>query len=315
MTSQSLDVTVVMVASEGAEPYAEFYREYSEPLRASGISFEFLCVIPAIRRAVMNPLIELRDAGEPIVLFESAEHIGEAGLLRSTLSYCRGDVVLILPAVRRVAATALPTLLKAIREDNTDMVIARRSANGDPPANQFQRRIVHRVIRAVVGGEFHDLGSGVRAIRRDVLSELPLYGEFSRFLPLFAIREGFRVQEIEVPQHPADRRTRIYSPRTYIPRLLDLLAVYFLIRFREKPLRFFGLIGGLVSLVGFIILVVLGTQRLGGQALADRPMLLVGVLLFVLGVQGLALGLVGEIIVHAGAKGRKVYRLAPHRAE
>ena len=175
--------------------------------------------------------------------------------------------------------------------------------------------MVHAFIRALVGGSFRDLGSGVRAYRREVLGELPLYGEFSRFLPLFAIREGFRVEEIEVPQHPADQKTRIYSPGIYLRRLLDLLTVFFLIRFREKPIRFFGLLGSGVSLTGLVIMAILGAQRLGGQPLADRPMLLVGVLLFVLGVQGLALGLIGEIIVHAGAKRRTVYRLSPPRSE
>lgn len=303
-----------MIVSERSEPFAEFYREYAEPLRAGGISFEFIFVVPASGQALLEPLIPLRASGEPIVLFESAENVGEAGLLRSVLTHCSGEVVLVLAAYRRVAASALPLLLQAI-DDGADLVVARRTAAGDRAANQVQRRLVHGLVRVLVGGPFHDLGSGVRAIRREVLAELPLYGEFSRFLPLFAIREGFRVQELEVPQHSADRRTRIYSPLIYLRRLIDLLAVYFLIRFREKPLRFFGLVGGLVSLAGFFILVVLGAQRLAGKPLADRPMLLVGVLLFVLGVQGLALGLVGEIIVHAGSKGRKVYRLAPIKPE
>jgi len=314
VTAPPLDVSVVVIVSERSEPFAEFYREYAEPLRAGGISFEFIFVVPASGQALLEPLIPLRASGEPIVLFESAENVGEAGLLRSVLTHCSGEVVLVLAAYRRVAASALPLLLQAI-DDGADLVVARRTAAGDRAANQVQRRLVHGLVRVLVGGPFHDLGSGVRAIRREVLAELPLYGEFSRFLPLFAIREGFRVQELEVPQHSADRRTRIYSPLIYLRRLIDLLAVYFLIRFREKPLRFFGLVGGLVSLAGFFILVVLGAQRLAGKPLADRPMLLVGVLLFVLGVQGLALGLVGEIIVHAGSKGRKVYRLAPIKPE
>jgi len=114
-----------------------------------------------------------------------------------------------------------------------------------------------------------------------------------------------------VPQHPLDLRTRVYSPGIYLRRLLDLFAVFFLVRFREKPLRFFGLTGGLTSLVGFVLLAVLGVQRLAGQPLADRPLLVLSVLLVVLGVQGVALGLVGEIIVHASVRRGVTYRLAP----
>jgi hypothetical protein len=167
------------------------------------------------------------------------------------------------------------------------------------------------LVRTLVGGTFNDLGSGVSAIRREVLSELPLYGDFSRFLPLFAVREGFRVQDIEVPQHAADQHTRVYSPLIYLRRLLDLLAVFFLIRFREKPLRFFGLIGGVVSFAGLFILAVLAAQRFLGKPLADRPLLVVGVFLLVIGVQAVALGLIGEIIVHAAARRKAVYRLMP----
>jgi hypothetical protein len=306
-------VSVVVVVSERTEPFAEFYREYSRPLRDEGIPYEFIVVAPASRRTLLAPLVALREAGEPIALFESALNVGEAGLLRSVIAHTRGEVILMLAAYRRVAADALPILVRAV-EAGSDLVVARRSTTRDSAGNRIQRRFVHGLVRALVGGNFHDLGSGVRASRREVLEELPVYGEFARFLPLFAARDGFRVEEIEVPQHAADRRTRVYSPGTYLRRLMDLLAVFFLVRFRDKPMRFFGLAGGLVSLVGAIVLVVLGVQRVAGQPLADRPMLLVGVLLFVLGVQGVALGLIGEIIVHAGSKRRKVYRLAPPKA-
>lgn len=306
-------VSVVVIVSERSEPFAAFYDEYSRPLADAGISFEFVVVAPASRRKLLDPLAALREAGEPIVLFESAPNVGEAGLLRSALAHTRGEVILMLAAYRSVAAEALPLLVRAI-DAGADLVVARRSAARDSPANRLQRRLLHALVRALVGGSFHDLGSGVRASRREVLAELPIYGEFSRFLPVFAFRDGFQVEELEVEQHPADSRTRIYSPGIYLRRLLDLLAVFFLVRFREKPLRFFGLFGGLMSFAGALVLLVLGAQRLAGQPLADRPMLLVGVLLFVLGVQGVALGLIGEIIVHAGAKRRKVYRLAPPKA-
>jgi hypothetical protein len=96
-------------------------------------------------------------------------------------------------------------------------------------------------------------------------------------------------------------------------RIIDLLGLFFLLRFTEKPLRFFGLLGSLLATVGGGVLAVLLYQRLHGQGIADRPLLLLGVLLLVLGIQAVALGLVGEIIVHLHASGRRGYRL-DHRA-
>ncbi len=168
----------------------------------------------------------------------------------------------------------------------------------------------HRLTRWFTGIELRDIASGVRAIRREVLEDLPLYGDLYRFLPVLAARDGYRVRELDTPQHRADARARVYRPSVYFRRLLDLLGLYFLVRFREKPLRFFGLVGALLAAVGGILLVVLFVQRVGGQGIADRPVLLLGVLLVVLGVQAIALGLVGEIIVHVHAARFRRYRLS-----
>jgi hypothetical protein len=147
-------------------------------------------------------------------------------------------------------------------------------------------------------------------MRREVLEEVPIYGDLVRFLPVLAEKEGFRVEEVLVPQHPDDRRARIYSPGTYARRLIDLLGLLFLVRFTRKPLRFFGLVGTGLSGIGAIILGILFIQRLGGQSLSDRPLLLLGVLFFVTGVQAIALGLIGEIIVHLSVgRARREYRV------
>ena len=108
---------------------------------------------------------------------------------------------------------------------------------------------------------------------------------------------------------------RLYSPGIYLRRLLDVLGLFFLLRFTEKPLRFFGLLGSALSVAGGAILLVVLVQRLGGQSLADRPLLLLGVLLAVLGVQAIALGLIGEIIVHLHATRRPSYRVSRRSTE
>jgi len=310
MAPTGIQVSVVVAVSERPEPLGAFYDEFSAPLKAAGISFEWIVVTAAAQRRLLDDLLPLISADEPIRCFESASNIGDTALLRSVLPFCQGETILTLPAYRRVVPEALPVLLAAL-EQGQDLVTASRKAVADRAANRLQRRLAHFLIRSAVGGDFSDLGSGVRVFRSDVIRQLPLYGEFSRFLPLFALRDGFRTQECAVGQHPADQRTRVYSPGIYVRRLLDLFAVYFLVRFREKPLRFFGLVGGLVSALGFGLLLVLGLQRLAGKGLADRPSLVLAVLLVVLGVQAIALGLVGEIIVHASIRRGVTYRLAP----
>ena len=123
-------------------------------------------------------------------------------------------------------------------------------------------------------------------------------------------REGFRVVESPIRQHPDDVGFRLYGAAAYFRAAVDLLGIYFLARFTERPLRFFGLIGLLLSLAGAFLLIVLLVQRLNGVGIANRPALVLGTLLLALGIQSIALGLVAEIIVHLNAPSRIPYRLA-----
>jgi hypothetical protein len=138
----------------------------------------------------------------------------------------------------------------------------------------------------------------MRAVDRAVISSLPLYGDSARYLPVLALREGHVVEEIVVDVHPEHQRLRIYRPGTYVRRLVDLVGLTFLFRFSQKPLRFFGMAGAALLASSAVILGVLIVQRIGGEPLANRPVLILGALLAVLGVQSIALGLIGEIIVH-----------------
>jgi hypothetical protein len=165
----------------------------------------------------------------------------------------------------------------------------------------------------MIGGltdqRFHDIACGVRLIRRPVAEALPLYGDLHRFLPALALREGYRVDEVPVPQHRGDAGTRVYGPGVYVRRLLDIAAFFFLAKFTEKPLRFFGLVGSVFFGLGAVTSLVLLVERLAGQRIADRPLLLLAVLLIALGVQLMGLGLVGEIIVHLRSPHRRAYRV------
>ena len=110
-------------------------------------------------------------------------------------------------------------------------------------------------------------------MRREVLQQVALYGDFFRFFPLLALRDGYVVVEVPVPQHQRDRTRRVYGPGTYLRRFIDIVGLVFLLRFTEKPLRFFGLIGSLSAIAGVVVLAVVTVQRFGGRGIADRPIL------------------------------------------
>src|SRR6185503_17325896 len=190
-----------------------------------------------------------------------------------------------------------------------DMVVANRSPRLDSWLNRMQSRAFHSIVGGISSQRFHDMACGVRVMRRTVAEALPLYGDLHRFIPALALREGYRVVEVPLAQHPSDARTRVYRPGVYFRRLLDIAAFFFLAKFTEKPLRFFGLVGSVFFGLGAVTSLVLLVERLSGQRIADRPLLLLAVLLIALGVQLMGLGLVGEIIVHLRSPHRRAYRV------
>ncbi|HEX7120389.1 MAG TPA: hypothetical protein VF212_16465 [Longimicrobiales bacterium] len=309
LSGAAVDVSVLVTVTERPEPLDALYEEYATALREAGYRFEFIFAVEPWRRELIPALALLRERGEPIRAFVVGQTVGESALLKAAAQEARAPVVVTLPAYRRVDASALPGLVRRI-EGGADLALAYRWPRRDPWVNRLQGRVFHGAVRRLVGDRMRDIACGVRAMRREVLRGIPLYGDFHRFLPLFARREGFTVEEVAASQHDADTGTRIYRPGVYLRRVFDLLNLFFLLRFTEKPLRFFGLVGSLLVFAGALVLGTLFVQRIGGQGIADRPMLLLGALLVVVGMQAIALGLVGEIIVHLHAPDRRPYRIA-----
>lgn len=303
----AVPVSIIVPVSGRGQPLAPLYREYAAPLVAAGHPIEFLFVIPVTRFDQAPELERLRDAGEPIRVLRVAQPTGSGMLVRVGATEASHDTMILLPPIRRITAESLPALIAALGA--ADAVFASRQDTSLNLFNRLQRRSYNAMARFATRGRFEDLGCGVGAIRRDALREAPLYGEFLRFLPLLLQREGFTVISAPAEQYRSDTGLRLHRPASYMQALVDLLGFYFLSRFTERPLRFFGFIGLLSAAAGLVTLLVLFVQKVRGQGIADRPALLLGTLLLALGVQSIAVGLVAEIIVHVSAPTRRPYRL------
>jgi hypothetical protein len=301
-------VSVIVPVTERPQDLSSLYHAFSAEFVAAGRPYEFVFGVEPWARSFADSLDALVQSGEPIKIVELGQTVGESALLEASASVCSNPILVTLPAYPRVQPGALEQLISKV-EEGVDLASAVRVSRDASLVNRTQNRLFHGLLRRLGGGDFRDVASGVRAMRRETLEDLPLYGDFFRFLPVLARREGFTVVEHEVEQHPEDQRTRVYAPGVYLRRLIDLLGLFFIVRFTHKPLRFFGLLGSFFALAGSVILAVLFLQRLGGRGIADRPLLLFGTLLVVLGVQAIAMGLIGEIIVHLSASHRRTYRV------
>lgn len=300
-------VSVVVPVVERTDDLMAVYHAFARELESRSEDFEFLFVFDG-RFAPPPELVALSRENVGVRILRFAREFGETAALRIGIEKSRGDVVLTLPAYFQVQPDGVGRLLDAIAA-GADMAVANRSPRLDSWLNRMQSRAFHRIVGGVTDQQFHDMACGVRAMRRTVAETLPLYGDLHRFIPALALREGYRVEEVPLAQHPSDARIRVYRPGVYFRRLIDIAAFFFLAKFTERPLRFFGLVGSVFLISGAALSLVLLIQRFEGQGIANRPALLLAVLLVALGVQLIGLGLVGEIIVHLRAPHRRAYRV------
>jgi glycosyltransferase involved in cell wall biosynthesis len=300
-------ISVVVPVVERTDDLVGVYHAFARELEGRPEEYEFLFIFDG-RFTPPPELVALSRETGRIKLLHFVREFGETAALRLGIERSRGDLVITLPAYFQVQPEGISLLLQAV-EAGADMAVANRSPRLDSWLNRVQSRLFHSIVGGVSDQRFHDMACGVRVMKRSVAETLPLYGDLHRFIPALALREGFRVQEVAVPQHPSDARMRVYRPGVYFRRLLDIAAFFFLAKFTEKPLRFFGLVGSVFLGSGAILSLVLLVERVEGQGIANRPALLLAVLLVALGVQLIGLGLVGEIIVHLRAPHRRAYRV------
>jgi glycosyltransferase involved in cell wall biosynthesis len=283
--------------------------EYAEALRSAEIRFEIVVVLDGTTGPLLETLRSYSSDLDWLRVIRFSREFGESVALMAGFSEAQGEVLLTLPAYWQVTPSEIPSLIKA-SSDEDDLLIAVRSPRSGSAFERFRRDMFHGILKFITGQSYRDLGCGVRLLKRSVVDEVRLYGDQHRFLPMLAFRRGFNVREVELAQSPKDIFHGRYRLREYLHRLLDILTVFFLVRFTKKPLRFFGSIGFLTAGFGSIFVLVLVTQRLFfGMPLADRPALLLASLLIVLGVQLFGLGLLGELIIFSHAGESKEYTI------
>jgi hypothetical protein len=295
-------ISAVVVVTRDSDDIASAYRAYRPALARLGWPVEFIYVVDGPLPRAMQALRALKSAGEPIEILSFATPFGESAALTVGFRHAAGDVVFTLTPRLQVAPEQLPRLLEAL--DGGDLVVARRIYEQPPRRQKFDR-----AVNALFGTSLQDIRCGVRVMRAEVAKELTIYGNQHRFLPLLAQAQGFAVREVDLPAvRPGNRAHRGLGPDASL--LLDVVTIYFLLRFLKKPFRFFGGFGFAVLAVGSLLTTWLVVARLFfGVPLVDRPALVLTTLMVVLGIQIISVGLIGEIVAFTYAKDIKDYRV------
>jgi glycosyltransferase involved in cell wall biosynthesis len=242
----------------------------------------------------------LRSKDERVKVVRLRANQGKAPALAVGFRESQGEVIITLDADLQDDPKEIPKFLAKL-EEGYDLVSGWKARRQDPWTRRALSAIFNRVTASMTGLRIHDFNCGFKAYRRAVINELRLHGELHRFIPALASWRGFRVAEIEVEHHP-----RRYGQSKYgmerIPRgFFDLLTVIMLTRYTAKPLHLFGLLGVFLGLAGFGIIGYLSVGWFLGTWIGARPLLLIGAVLLIAGIQLVSFGLVAEMIIYTSA--------------
>ncbi|UWQ21576.1 glycosyl transferase family 2 [Jannaschia sp. W003] len=303
-------LSVVIAADGDGAGLVELVDGYLAALDARGERYEAFLLHedahPGLREAVRT----LADrAGLQITAPRPWAGLDEA--VTDGIRRAAGRVVVVLPGWREIDPSQIGQLIDAVGPD-TDLATARRVGAHLSAAQKPRVALAHGLVRSLFGQSFEDIFSRSRAGFRDVFMRSVDLGMRQHFLPLIAAKEGFRVREVDVEIARDAVRPALHQlrPLSHISGLVDMIALYVALNFLKRPLRFFGSIGLPLVALGALTTVWLVISRLAfGVALADRPALVFSVMMLVLGIQIVALGLIGEIVIFASSRRMRSYEI------
>ena len=310
-----LDVSVVVPVFDEADSLPTFHRELTDAIPAWSADGDLAVEVIYVDDGSTDgsgDLLATFHADDPdlVRVITLRRNFGKAGALAAGFEHACGEVIVTLDADGQDVPAEVPKLL-ALIDEGYDVAGGWRRRRIDRVVKRQTSRIYNAVTRWMTGLDLHDFNTGLKAFRCEVVDELPLYGEFHRFVPVLAHDLGFNVGEVPVEHRPRQAGRSKYLSITRFPKtLLDLLTVLFLTRFADRPLYLFGGVGMAVSLVGAGSLVYLALLKLiTGAGIGARPLLQFGVLAALLGVQLIGIGFLGDVIRHSSARRERPYRI------
>lgn len=300
-----MTVSIVVPLYNEEENVEVLHERLKTVLDALGAGYEIIYVDDGSGDNTLSLLEEIQKKDSNVLVLSLRRNFGQTAAFAAGFDFARGDIVITIDGDLQNDPKDIPRLLDAIKD--CDLVSGWRKKRKDPfITRRLPSMIANWLISKVTGVKLHDYGCSLKAYRRDVVKNLRLYGEMHRFIPAVASWYGVRVAEIETTHHPRLRGKSKYGISRTIKVLLDLITVKFLQSFSTKPMQFFGPMGIIFGIIGFGISLYLSIEKLfSGVNIGGRPLLLLGALLIIVGVQFVGMGLLGEMLVRVYHESQK----------
>lgn len=307
-TGAAPEISVVVPVYEEEATVLELAERIAAVLDEEGRAFELLFIDDGSRDRTSQRVREARERDPRVRLVRFRRNFGKAAALCAGFEAARGEVLVTMDGDLQDEPREIPRFLAALEEEGLDLVSGWKKRRRDPITKRWPSKLFNWVTRRLAQVDLHDFNCGFKAYRREVVGEIALYGELHRYIPVLASRKGFRVGELAVEHHARRHGRSKYGWDRYYKGLLDLITVLFITKYTRRPLHLFGLIGLACFGTGFVIDAWLAARKiLFDEPLYDRPLLLLGVLLMLVGIQVLTTGLIGEMITYKNFRGRETY--------
>ena len=300
-------VTVIIAVKNQRDYIEQLDTDLHLALEATGQDYEIIYVDDGSKDDSWALMKELREESPRTKAIKLRTAFGESSVLEAAMEHTKGDRIVFYTS--RVRANALDLGRLISRLDDADVVIGVRYPRRDSGLNQLVSKTFNNITNRLTQLNLHDINSGIIAVKREVLESVPFYGALNTFLPVLASRQGYRIAEEKIEQLHG-KFDQSLKPKDYVRRFLDLISVIFLSKYSKKPLHFLGFLGAIFTAVGAMIDLYLFFYRLlGFGGIAGRPMLLLGTVLLVIGLQMIAIGLLGEMIIFTHARQIREYNI------
>ena len=295
MPSSAEMISVVVPVYNECDNVGPLADELLPVLRALSQRTEVIFVDDGSRDGTAQILDRLATSEPEITVVRLRRNFGKAEALMAGFLVATGDILITIDGDLQDDPREIPRMLAEL-DKGFDLVSGWKWDRQDPISKRLPSRVFNGVTRWASGVPLHDLNCGFKVYRSEVVQSLALAGDQYRYIPVLAAHEGFSIGELAVNHRPREHGASKYGFERYLRGFLDLLTISFMGRYRHRPMHLFGGLGVVSVLLGVLISAYLTVLRLSGQAIGNRPLLLLGVLLILVGMQFLTIGLVSEMI-------------------
>lgn len=289
------DVSIVVPLLNEKDSLSELSSRIGQALEK--YSYEILLVDDGSDDGSWNEIEALSSKDDCVRGIKLRRNYGKSSALQVGFKEASGKYIVTMDADLQDDPFEIPAMIQKLK-DGADLVSGWKKVRHDPISKTVPSRFFNAVTRWTTGIKLHDFNCGLKAYRREVTEHIHLYGELHRYVPLLAKWQGFgNIEEQEVKHHPRKYGTTKFGLSRFMNGFLDLLTLLFVNRYMQRPMHFFGTIGVLLTVVGMLINLYIAVLKIfWNQPIGDRPLLFLGILLVVIGVQFFSIGFLGEMV-------------------